>query len=131
WASNVDARIRGKLDFHEIADLPLRSITPKVVEKWRDEKLREGRGPKSVSNAMLIMQGAFRLAMRDEKADRNPVQLVEKPKKVNGTNGAARSMLSPREVELIRAQLEPEDALLVSLIAYGALRPSEATALEH
>jgi integrase len=131
WASNVDGRIKGKQDFHEIADLPLRAITPKVVEKWRDEKLAEGKGYKSLTNAMLIMQGAFRLAMRDEKVEKNPVQLVDKPKKPHSRNGTAISMLSPREVEKLRAQLKPADRLLVSLIAYAGLRPSEATALER
>jgi integrase len=37
--------------------------------------------------------------------------------------------LSPREVELLRAQLDPEGALIVSVLAYSGVRPSEARAL--
>jgi integrase len=128
WASNVDQRVRGKgnEDHHEIAEMPLRAITPKVVEQWVSEKLKEGKGANSVGKALLVMQAAFDRAMRDEKIDRNPAKLVKKPRK---PPSEAVRPLSPREVELVRAQLDPESALMVSVLGYSGVRPSEARAL--
>jgi integrase len=128
WASNVDHRVRGNgnEDHHEIAEMPLRAITPKVIEDWRDEKLKEGKGANSVGKALLVMQAAFDRAMRDEKLDRNPAKLVAKPRK---SRSDAVGPLSPREVEQLRAQLDPESKLMVSVLAYSGVRPSEARAL--
>jgi integrase len=128
WASNVDQRVKGKAneDHHAIAEMPLRAITPKVVEQWRDKKLAEGKGANSVGKALLVMQAAFDRAMRDEKLERNPAKLVDKPRK---PPSEAVRPLSPREVELLRAQLAPESALMVSVLAYSGVRPSEAKAL--
>jgi integrase len=130
WASNVDQRVKGnpdRQDYHEIAEMPLRAITPKVIESWVNEKLKEGKGANSVSKALLIMQAAFDRALRDETIDRhNPASLVDKPAKP--ATEAVRP-LSPRQVELIRAQLDGQHKLLVSVLAYGGLRPSEALGL--
>jgi integrase len=97
-----------------------------VIEDWRDEKLKEGKGANSVGKALLVMQAAFERAVRDEKLDRNPAKLVDKPRK---PPCEAVRPLSPREVELLRSQLDPESALMVSVLAYGGVRPSEARAL--
>jgi integrase len=131
WASNVDQRVKGnpeRQDYHEIAETPLRLLTPKVIEEWRDEKISEGKGANSVAKAMLIMQAALKRAMRDEKIERNAAALVEKPSRAASK---AVKALSPLEVERIRAELDSESALLVAVLAYAGVRPSEARALER
>src|SRR3984957_12172938 len=129
WASNVDQRINGGEDYHPIAETPLRELTPKLIEEWRAEKLKAGKGANSVNKALLVMQSALKRAMREEKIDRNAAALVERPRQ-NGRHEAT-TAIAPSEVEKLRVKLSDQDALMVAVIAYAGLRPSEVFALQR
>jgi integrase len=129
WAAHVDARVLGKPDrqwHHPIADTSLRLLKPRVVEEWRDERALAGGGETSIRKAMIVMQAALDRALRDEKIATNPVRAVKKP---SGRRKGSVTVVTPEQVEKIRAKLDAEGSALVSVLAYAGLRPSEALAL--
>jgi len=111
---------------HDIANMPLRAISPQVVEGFRDDLLADGVGPQSVVRTLKIVQTVLERGVRHEKIASNAAKAVKKPK-------AARSKtvrpISPESVEAIRAKLGGAHAVFVSVLAYGGLRPGEARAL--
>ena len=70
----------------------------------------------------MLLQGILRRAVVRGLIPANPVQLVAKPKQAPTITPQP---LAPLTVERIRAQLRPRDAMIVSLLAYAGLRPSE------
>lgn len=103
----------------------LREITPLLVEDLRDQLARQGLGAASQRKALLLLSGILRRAVVRGLIPSNPVAMIDKPK----TPLAGRPRpLAPATVERIRAQLRPRDQTLVSLLAYGGLRPGEAMA---
>ena len=137
WSAHVDERILDNPDrqrCHEIADTPLRSITPKVVEQWRNERLavcakrlkRADGGRQSIRKTMALMQSMFDRAIRDEAISANPVKLVKKP---SGKTQASANVIGPESVEKIRARLDDAGAMMVALLAQTGARPGEIRAL--
>jgi integrase len=118
WSAHVVGKPRSG-----IADMTLRSITPTVIEQFRDERLATGAGAESIRKVLVIMQSVFNRAVRDERISRNPVALVKKPPTAH-REGITPT--TPEEVEKLRAKLEGADAVLVSLLASAGLRPGEA-----
>ena len=99
---------------------------PREVADWF-ARIRDDRAPATQANhALSILSAAFGCAVRDGRLDRNPCEAV---KRVPVAVKRPRT-LTPLEVERIRAQMRtPRDFLLVGLLAYAGLRPSEAFAL--
>ncbi len=118
WSAHVLTR--------DIADLPLRAITPEVVEGLRDDLRADGVGEQSIRKTLALMQTIMERAVRYGRIAANPVKAVKKPK-------AARSKsvrpISPESVEAVRAKLGGANAVFVSVLAYAGLRPGEARAL--
>jgi integrase len=101
----------------------LRAITPMLVEDLRDQLRRMGLGAASQRKALLLLSGILRRAAVRGLIPNNPVTDVDLPK---APPTGRPHPLSPRTVELIRVQLRTRDQTLVSLLAYGGLRPGEA-----
>lgn len=102
----------------------LREITPLLVEDLRDQLAGGGLAPASQRKALLLLSSILKRAVVRGLIPANPVALIDKPK---APSSVAPTPLAPQTVERIRAQLRPRDAALVSLLAYGGLRPGEAT----
>lgn len=103
----------------------LREITPQLIEDLRDQLAHQGIGPASQRKALLLLSGILRRAVVRGLIPHNPVAFVDKPK----TPALKRPQpLAPATVEAIRKQLRPRDQTIVSLLAYGGLRPGEAMA---
>lgn len=101
----------------------LPEITPLMVEDLRDQLKAHGLGPASQRKALLLLSGIMRRAVVRGLIAANPVGVVDMPK----TPATGRPQpLAPETVEKIRAQLRHRDQTLVSLLAYGGLRPGEA-----
>lgn len=101
----------------------LRQITPMLVEDLRDELKAQGLGAASQRKALLLLSGILKRAASRGLIPSNPVAMIDKPK----TPALHRPQpLAPATVEQIRRQLRPRDQTLVSLLAYGGLRPGEA-----
>jgi len=129
WSAHVDARILGRDDrqwHHAIAETPLRLLKPKVIEQWRDERIKAGAGETAIRKVMALMKTMLSRAVRDETITANPADHVRKP---SGKRRRSIVIASPEQVEQIRARLDDEGKALVSVLAYSGMRPGEALAL--
>jgi integrase len=99
----------------------LREITAMVVEDLRDQLARAGASADTQRRAMTLLQGILKRAVVRGLVPVNPVAQVPKPKQ----QASEPRPLPPATVELIRLQLRPRDAMIVSLLAYAGLRPVE------
>jgi integrase len=104
----------------------LRELTPAVVQDLRVALAARGVGEPTILKALTVLQSVMRLAVIQGHIQVNPVLPVKKP-----SQRRAREVrpLSPDVVEAIRGRLRQRDATLVSVLAYGGLRPGEALAL--
>ena len=123
----------GQWDAHvlpRLGAIPLRELTPDVVNRFRLELEADGVGPASIRKCLTLLQGVLQWACEWGRIPSNPAAPVRKP-----AVGRARAVvpLPPETVEamrtwLLRRQLV-RDATLVSVLAYAGLRPGEALAL--
>ena len=60
--------------------LPIQSITPQLVDRYKAKRVREGAAPKTVNNELLNLSHMMKMAIRWNYADRNVVTDVEKLK---------------------------------------------------
>lgn len=110
--------------------VPLRELTPEVVNRFRLELEADGVGRVSVRKALTLLHGVLQRACEWGRIASNPVSSVRKP-----PAGPSRAVtpLAPATVEAIRDRLlrcgQVRDATLVSVLAYAGLRPGEAVAL--
>ena len=126
-----------------LGDYELRAITPWLVEDFRADLERAKVGAPTVRKTMMLLQGILRRAVVRGLIGSNPVQSVGKPKQ---PPAEPPQPLAPEVVERIRAHMmtawsspsrgsgrSPEqlawwrarNATIVSLLAYGGLRPVE------
>jgi integrase len=113
-----------------LGSMPLRAITPSVVEDFARELEQAQVGPEARRAVLVTLQSIFRRAVVWDRVRSNPIAAVRKP---GGRRVKAIVPLAPATVEAIRAELVAESdarsAVLVSLLAYAGLRPEEALAL--
>lgn len=122
YISLLEAHVRTR----EIADMPLRAITPEVVENFRDDLRAAKVGEQSIRKLMTLCQAIHGRAVRFGRVASNPWQAVKKPK---ATRAKTIKSVGPVGVEAIRAQLTGAHAVFVSVLAYSGMRPGEARAL--
>ena len=108
----------------------LRDLTPRVIDGYVSDLERAGVGAPTIRKALAVLQAMLREAVRWERITANPVKSVPKPR---ATRQRAVRPLAPASVEAIRSVLleqgERREAALISVLAYGGLRPGEAFAL--
>jgi integrase len=125
YASIWDAHVLPRL-----GSIPLRELTPDVVNRFRLELEADGVGPASIRKSLVLLQGVLQRACEWGRLASNPAAIVRKP-----VPPRARTIvpLAPERVEAIRFALlgcgRIRDATLVSVLAYAGLRPGEALAL--
>jgi integrase len=125
YASIWDAYVLPRL-----GSVPLRELTPDVVNRFRLELEADGVGPASIRKALVLLQGVLQRACEWGRLASNPAAIVRKP-----VPPRRRSIvpLAPERVEAIRFVLlacgRIRDATLVSVLGYAGLRPGEALAL--
>jgi integrase len=96
---------------------------PRRVQDWRGAIRGAGCSAGQANMALGILSTALSAARRARKLPANPCQGIRRLK----VDVARPHALTPLEVERIRAQLvRPIDAALVSVLAFGGLRPQEA-----
>jgi integrase len=116
-----------RLVLPDLGHFQLRKITPRVIEAWAAEAQANGMGDATLRKIEGMLQGVFERAIAWGRVKTNPLKYVKKPpirRKIQIRG------LSPTEVESLRAALMTlVDKTLVSVVAYGGLRPGEALAL--
>ena len=121
WDAHILPRLGG---------VPLRELTPDVINRFRLELEADGVGAASIRKALTLLQGVLQRACEWGRIVSNPVVPLRKP-----SVGRTRAVvpLAPEVVEAIRDGLLRRrlvrDATLVSVLAYAGLRPGEALAL--
>lgn len=110
--------------------LQMRDVTPRVVSALKRQMLADGVGVESTRRTLTMLQGLFRLAMEWEEASTNPFGIVRKPPVKPPTPVRP---LSVEAVERLRRRFIDDDkwdsVLLVALMSYAGLRPSEVAGL--
>ncbi|MGH8163603.1 MAG: tyrosine-type recombinase/integrase, partial [Rhodanobacteraceae bacterium] len=114
WAKHLLPRVGG---------YELRQLTPALVEDLRAQMHASKVGDPTQIKALGILQGICKRAVVRGLIQSNPVLPVDKPRQ---NTRLQLEPLSPLVVERIRAQLQPRDAILVSILAYAGVRPEEA-----
>jgi integrase len=105
-------------------------------DRWRFRAIQEftsrlkdaGVGPPTVRKTLALLQGVLEHAVAWGRLQNNPVKSVRRPA---APRKRAVRALPPSLVEDLRAHAPSmRDATLISVLAYGGLRPGEALALE-
>ena len=104
----------------------LREITRQTIDAYAAQIRVDGAGAPTVNRALGVLQGVFHRAVEWQRLAWNPVVGV---RRIAHTRSESIDARTPETVEAIRAQLEPGDAALVSVLAYEGLRPGEAYVL--
>lgn len=129
WARStrlVRAAVMDKWVIPFLADVPLRDLGEDRVAEWRGEIRGAGCSPGQANAALGILSTALGSARRARRIPANPCQGLRRLR-VDVKRPRA---LAPIEVERIRMQMaRPGDRALVSVLAYGGLRPEEALPL--
>lgn len=112
---------------HPIASTPLRSITPQTVEDFKSGLRVKGAGEQSIRACLMLIQAVLNRAVNEGVIAYNAAAAVRKP---SPKRQLAIEPVTPEAVEMIRAEVKPRDALLISVLAYAGVRPGEARALQ-
>jgi integrase len=104
----------------------LREITRQTIDAYIARIRADGAGAPTVNRALGVLQGVFHRAVEWRRLGWNPVVGT---RRISHTRSATIDARTPETVEAIRAHLGPQDAALVSVLAYEGLRPGEAYAL--
>ncbi len=117
--------IWGKHLLPRVGGYALRDIAPRTIEELRGQ-LDHATGAPTARKALMLLQAIMRRAVVHGLIPINPVQVVAKPKQKPTIRPQP---LDPLTIERIRLQLRPRDQMIVSLLAYAGLRPSEDRAV--
>ncbi len=67
----------------KLGSFTLRQVNPGILQKYSDDRLREGAAPATVRKELYWLSGMYRMALKAEVVERNPVALVDKPSTEN------------------------------------------------
>jgi integrase len=101
----------------------LRTITPKVLTRFRADLEHAGVGTATVRKALALVQWILSFAVVEERVDFNAAAAVRKPRYERAREP---HIFLPLEVEELRERMTPLGAVLVSVLAYSGPRPEEA-----
>lgn len=127
YASAMDVHILPYFGRRQVA-----AITPAEIEQWTAKLKKSGVGPSAVRKALTAFSSLLSFAVKARLIVMNPVRVAEKPPAPREREPVK---IAPEQVEMLRAWFLWQgligDATLISLLAYGGLRPeSEAIVLD-
>lgn len=127
-AEHTKRSYRFALDKFILPDLgrhQLRRINPRLLNTWINELKTS---PSMKRKSFLILQGMLERAVEWDHLNANPAKIVKNPK---APRKNAPRAIHPDEIERLRESYDkPLDKALISVLAYGGLRPGEALALQ-
>jgi len=112
-----------------LGHLQLRELTPPILVQLRNDLERDHVGAPTIRKGMAMIQGVLARAVEWGKLPANPAPSVRKPRAVRQL-----AIVVPTigQVEAIRALMPtPEDAALISVLAYSGPRPQDALGLQY
>lgn len=122
---------RAKLIQNRLGKYSLTSLNPKIISKYRDDRLGEGKSNNTVRLELALLSHLFTTAMKEWQLGiaRNPVLNVSKP---SPGKGRTRRLNTDEEDRLLRAcNAHPNPLLgwIVRLALYTAMRQGEILSL--
>ncbi len=123
-----NAAVEGESDCPRaaIADMAVRNLRKSHVTEWRNDALAAGVPASSVKRAQSLIVRTLDFACDENMIAANPAARVKPPKEEDRPRIY---VVTPQQVEAIRAQMNECDGVFVSILAYAGLRPHEARAL--
>ncbi|MDX6698628.1 MAG: hypothetical protein QOE65_2025 [Solirubrobacteraceae bacterium] len=114
----------------QLGSVPLRELTPSVVNRFRLDLEAAGVGRASIGKTLTLLQGILQRACEWERLTPNPVKAVRKPAagRVQAVTPLTADTVETLGGFLLDGSLV-RDATVISVLAYAGLRPSEALAL--
>jgi integrase len=109
-----------------LADMAVRNIRKSHVQQFKVDALAAGVPVSSVRRALSLITRTLDHAADEDMIASNPAARVKPPTEDERPRA---SIITPEQVEAIRAQMDERDAAFVSILAYAGLRPHEARAL--
>lgn len=109
-----------------LGNTAIRELTVDRLEEWVTELRENGIGEAALYRSCTVMQSMLAYAEKLGKVDRNNMRLVRKPKQ---RRVHAVTPLNDEQIAALMAELEERDKLIVALMVYAGLRPSEALGL--
>lgn len=115
-----------------LGHLSVADLRPRQLQEWQDERLADGAGPAVLGKAQsLLSQILKRAVLPYEYLDVNPVLALDRP----SYKKREHRWLTANEVEALRSWFldadDPGSATLISVLAYVAIRPQDALALDR
>jgi integrase len=129
WSITTLRQRKGDCDkwiFPHISNVHLSTMNRRAILEYRKQLQDSGATDKTVNKVISVLSAALTAAVNEGLIDHNAARGMSKLK----TAPTSRRALKPLEVELIRHWMPTErDRVIVSLLAYGGLRPGELVAL--
>lgn len=101
--------------------IPIDQISTVAIEDWRDQRISEGVGCRSVERAQKLLSKVLNDAARRDVIGSNPASAV----KFEKAPKRPIRPIQPSEAKRISANLGPSDQLLVKFLYETGLRPGE------
>jgi len=111
----------------ELAAMPVRSIRRSHVQAFKVDAQDAGAAVTSIRRSLSLISRALDYAADEGMIGANPAAGIKPPSEPHRPDVY---VVTPEQVEAIRAEMTVPDAALVSILAYAGLRPQEARALE-
>jgi integrase len=118
--------LRDRYIIPRLGKLQLRRLKPETIQRFQTDLASEGVGQETIRKTLVLLQGMLERAVEWGRIQANPARVIKKPR---ASRSRAVEPMSPETVEALRGRLRQRDAVLVSVLAYGGLRPGEALAL--
>lgn len=115
-----------RLILPRLGDAQLATLRPITVSRWVAD-LVNNLSPSQARQAYRLLSQIMKAAMDNDLIATNPCRTVKLPRLPE----ANPVILTPEQVDRLSAVCEPDDCLLVLLMAYGGLRIGEALALRR
>lgn len=109
-----------------LGHVQLNELSVGRLRQWQAQRLADGASAHSIDKARTFLSSVLRHAAESEAILGNPLAAVRAPRAAHTDEVVP---LAPETVERIRQRLNPEGALIVSVLAYAGLRPGELRAL--
>jgi integrase len=104
----------------------LREFSRQTIDAYCARLRADGAGAPTINRTLGVLQGVFHRAVEWRRLAWNPIVGV---RRVAHSRAETIDARTPETIEAIRAGLDPQNAALVSVLAYEGLRPGEAYAL--
>lgn len=107
------------------SDMPIRAITPHMIQDWVSHTLSKGLSAATVQKAYRYLRACLRSALAQSLIDSNPCIGIDLPR----VSQEEMDFLTPAEITRVLEKTRDPERVLFAVLAYSGLRLGEALAL--